>query len=197
MKILGLTGGSGAGKGAAAAYFEALGAGVVDADAVYRDLCRQNQDMLAALAAAFGPVLTPEGALDRPALARVVFSDPAALSRLNALTQPYIRAASLAAFDALQEKGCPLALYDAPTLFQTGGEALCSGVIGVIAPRDMRLARIIARDGLSPEAAAARIDAQPDDAFYRSRCDYLIDNSGDRAGLEAQVRTIFAQISPK
>ena len=150
MKILGLTGGSGAGKGAAAAYFETLGAGVVDADAVYRDLCRQNLDMLTALAAAFGPVLTPEGALDRPALARVVFSDPAALSRLNALTQPYICAASLAAFDALREKGCPLALYDAPTLFQTGGEALCSGVIGVIAPRDMRLARIIARDGLSP-----------------------------------------------
>lgn len=195
MKIIGLTGGSGAGKGAVSRAFGALGVGAVDADAVYRTLCAENHTMLAALAEAFGSVLTAEGTLDRPALARVVFSDPAALARLDALTRPYIRDASLAAFDRLAQAGCTLALYDAPTLFQTGGDELCESVIGVLAPRDIRLARIIERDGLTPEAAAARIDAQPDDGFYRARCAYLIDNGGDLAALDAQVRAVYEQIT--
>lgn len=194
MEIIGLTGGSGAGKGAVAHAFSALGVGAVDADAVYRELCCSNRTMLDELEQAFGAILTPDGTLDRPALARVVFGDPAALARLNALTRPYIRTASLAAFDALAQKGCRLALYDAPTLFQTGSDDLCRAVIGVLAPRDMRLKRICSRDGLSPEAAAARIDAQPADDFYRQRCAYLIDNSGGLAALDAQVRAVYQQL---
>lgn len=195
MKIIGLTGGSGAGKGAAAACFSRLGAGVVDADAVYRGLCRESRPMLAELAAAFGDVLTRAGELDRARLAQAVFSDGEKLELLNRITFPYIRAASMQAFSALSAQGCTWIVYDAPTLFQTGADAFCTVVVGVIAAREVRLRRIIARDKLSHEAAAARIDAQPDDGFYHARCQHILENNGDFAALCAQVESIFGRIS--
>ena len=83
MKIIGLTGGSGTGKGTVAARMRALGAGWVDADAVYRTLCAENREMLSALDTAFGGVTDANGVLDRPKLAKIVFSDPAKLQQLN------------------------------------------------------------------------------------------------------------------
>ena len=195
IKIIGLTGGSGAGKGEAARCFWQFGAGVVDADAVYRTLCAENRPMLEEIRAAFGEVLTTEGALDRPKLAKVVFSDAARLHLLTEITAPYILAASREAFAALAAAGHEVILYDAPTLFQIGAEVLCTAVIGVVAGRETRLARIIARDGLEPMAAAARIDAQPDAAFYRSRCRYILQNDGSLAQLCAAAREIWAQIT--
>lgn len=197
MQIIGLTGGSGAGKTAVSACFEALGAGAVDADAVYRTLCAESRPMLDALDAAFGGVLTPEGALDRPKLANIVFSDPEKLKQLNEITFPYIRAASEARFMELARSGHTIILYDAPTLYQTGADALCEDVIGVIASRETRIARIISRDGLSREAAAARIDAQLDADFYRRRCRFVIENDGDLAALERQARDVWAQLNGK
>lgn len=194
-KIIGLTGGSGAGKSVAAACFRLLGAGVVDADAVYRSLCTESRPMLDALEAAFGDVRTPEGTLDRAKLAKIVFSDRDKLDLLNKITFPYIRAASAQAFAALAAEGHEVILYDAPTLFQTGADALCTGVIGVIAAREIRLKRIISRDKLSAEAAAARIDAQPDAAFYRERCAYILENDGTLDALCAQAKQIWAQIT--
>ena len=110
MKIIGLTGGSGTGKGTVAARMRSLGAGWVDADAVYRGLCAENRAMLDALDAAFGGVTDENGALDRPKLAKIVFSDPEKLAELNRITTPYIRAASLAAIRA--QSACPVVLYD-------------------------------------------------------------------------------------
>ena len=193
-KIIGLTGGSGAGKSAAAVCFARLGAGVVDADAVYRGLCESSRTMLDALARAFGDIYTKTGALDRAKLARLVFSDPEKLKLLNEITFPWIRAASVQAFEALAADGHALILYDAPTLFQTGGDALCSGVIGVVAARDIRLQRIITRDKLPMQAAEARVDSQPDSAFYRQRCRYIIENDGTMDELCGQVREVFARI---
>lgn len=187
MKIYGLTGGSGAGKSAAAQRLTAHGLGWVDADAVYRDLCVPGSALLDALQAAFGDILTPEGALNRPALARLVFSDAAALARLNDLTRPYIWQASQLRFEQLAAQGTNCILYDAPTLFQTGFDRLCDAVIGVVASRETRIARIMARDGPTRTAAAARIDAQPDSTFYRQKCDFILENDGDLSALDAQI----------
>ena len=107
MKIIGLTGGSGTGKGTVAARMRSLGAGWVDADAVYRRLCAENRAMLDALDAAFGGVTDENGALDRPKLAKIVFSDPEKLAELNRITTPYIRAASLAAIRAQSPRRPP------------------------------------------------------------------------------------------
>lgn len=153
MKIIGLTGGSGTGKGTVAARMRALGAGWVDADAVYRTLCAENREMLSALDAAFGGVTDQNGALDRPKLAKIVFSDPAKLQQLNEITTPYIRKASLDAIHA--QSACPIVLYDAPTLFEAGADDFCDKIIAVLAPHDTRVARIIER-GRSVRRGRAR-----------------------------------------
>lgn len=196
MNIIGLTGGSGAGKSTVAHFFAARGAGWVDADVVYHRLCRENRAMLAELSAAFGDVLGADGTLDRSRLALIVFSGPDKLALLDGITTPYIRAASCAAFDACAREGKRFVLYDAPTLFQLGADALCTGgVIGVLAPRAVRVARVMARDGLTEERACARIDAQPDDAFYRVRCRWIIENGGTREETERQCAQLLDFLS--
>ena len=193
MKIIGLTGGSGTGKGTVAARMRELGAGWVDADAVYRGLCAENCEMLTALDTAFGGVLDENGALDRPKLAKIVFSDPDKLAQLNAITVPYIRTASLAAIRA--QADCPIVLYDAPTLFEAGADAWCAQTVGVLADLETRVRRVMARDGLSEAAARARILAQPDDGFYRARCDYIIQNNGDLAALWRETDALYTILS--
>lgn len=192
MRIIGLTGGSGTGKGTFAALLREKGAGWVDADAVYRTLCAENREMLAALDAAFGGVLDQNGALDRPKLAAIVFADPEKLKKLNAITLPYIRAASL---EAMRAQGdCPFVLYDAPTLFEVGADDLCECIIGVLADTEVRVQRIMARDGLDETAARARIGAQPDADFYRARCNYIVENNGGLADLQRQADAIFEDL---
>lgn len=192
MRIIGLTGGSGTGKGTFAALLRDKGAGWVDADAVYRTLCADNREMLTALDTAFGGVLDETGTLDRPKLARIVFADPVKLQKLNEITLPYIRAASL---DAMRNQGgCPFVLYDAPTLFEAGVDDLCECTIGVLADTEVRVQRIMARDGLDEQAARARIGAQPDADFYRARCNYIVENNGDLADLQRQADAIFKDL---
>lgn len=192
MRIIGLTGGSGTGKGTFAALLRDKGAGWVDADAVYRALCAENREMLNALDRAFGGVLDETGALDRPKLARIVFADPEKLRQLNEITLPYIRAASM---DAMRAQGdCPFVLYDAPTLFEAGADNLCERIIGVLADTETRVQRIMARDGLDETAARARIGAQPDADFYRARCNYIVENNGDLADLQRQADAIFKDL---
>ena len=192
MRIIGLTGGSGTGKGTFAALMREKGAGWVDADAVYRTLCAENREMLRELDAAFGGVLDRNGALDRPKLASIVFADPEKLKQLNAITLPYIRAASL---EAMRAQGdCPFVLYDAPTLFEVGADDLCERIIGVLADTEVRVQRIMARDGLDEPAARARIGAQPDADFYRARCDYIVENNGGLADLRQQADAIFEDL---
>lgn len=201
MKILGLTGGSGTGKSTVAQLLTARGAGVVDADALYHALCVSCTPMLRELSAAFGDVLCADGALNRGALAPIVFSDPAKLEQLNTLVYPYIRDASFAAFDRLAAEGCTLALFDAPTLIESGLHRLCrdevtgAGVLGILAPVEVRIGRIIARDGLTEQAARARVGAQPPDSFYFQRCDYLIRNDNGLAELRPLVSRFWDALS--
>lgn len=193
MKIIGLTGGSGTGKGTVATRMRELGAGWVDADAVYHRLCTADHGMLAALDAAFGGVIDQTGALDRPKLAAIVFSDPDKLAQLNEITLPYIRVASLSAIEAQANR--PIVLYDAPTLFEVGADDLCEKTIGVLAHPETRVRRIMARDKLSEQAARARILAQPDDTFYRAKCDYILENNGDLAALWRQTDALYHILS--
>lgn len=189
MKIIGLTGGSGTGKGTVAKYMRRRGAGWVNADAVYRRLCETNEEMLSALARAFGDILTTDGALDRPRLAAIVFSDAEKLRRLNELTFPYIRAASLVELQAQADHS--LVFYDAPTLFENGADSLCDTTVGVLARLEDRVARIMRRDGISEAAAHARVLAQPNDAFYRAHCAYILENNGNFAALRRNANALY------
>ncbi len=189
MKIIGLTGGSGSGKSAVAKIMRKLGAGSVDADSVYRQLCASNREMLDELDRAFGGVLTRSGALDRARLAGVVFGDPEKLRRLNEITFPYICEASLKKIQAQTDK--PIVLLDAPTLFETGADKLCSDTVGIIADINVRLSRIMSRDGISHEAACSRIAAQPDESFYRQKCGHILINNGNLAGLRRDTDDLY------
>ena len=197
MKILGLTGGSGTGKCAACTAFARLGCGVIDADATYRTLCDTCEPMLKEIQNVFGDVFSTDGKLDRKKLGAIVFADAQKLQQLNAITHPYIRQAARDAFAAYSKRGCLLCIYDAPVLFEGQMETLCDKTCAVLAARNTRIARIVARDAITEEYAALRIDAQKDDAFYRERCDYIVQNDADLDTLYTQVRKIYEDMVRK
>lgn len=197
MKILGLTGGSGTGKSAACTAFARLGCGVIDADATYRTLCDTCEPMLKEIQNVFGDVFSTDGKLDRKKLGAIVFADAQKLQQLNAITHPYIRQAARDAFAAYSKRGCLLCIYDAPVLFEGQMETLCDKTCAVLAARNTRIARIVARDAITEEYAALRIDAQKDDAFYRERCDYVVQNDAYLDTLYTQVRKIYEDMVRK
>lgn len=197
MKILGLTGGSGTGKSAACTAFARLGCGVIDADATYRTLCDTCEPMLKEIQNVFGNVFSTDGKLDRKKLGAIVFADAQKLQQLNAITHPYIRQAARDAFAAYSKRGCLLCIYDAPVLFEGQMETLCDKTCAVLAARNTRIARIVARDAITEEYAALRIDAQKDNAFYRERCDYIVQNDADLDTLYTQVRKIYEDMVRK
>ena len=197
MKILGLTGGSGTGKSAACTAFARLGCGVIDADATYRTLCNTCEPMLKEIQNVFGDVFSTDGKLDRKKLGAIVFADAQKLQQLNTITHPYIRQAARDAFAAYSKRGCLLCIYDAPVLFEGQMETLCDKTCAVLAARNTRIARIVARDAITEEYAALRIDAQKDDAFYRERCDYVVQNDADLDTLYTQVRKIYEDMVRK
>lgn len=197
MKILGLTGGSGTGKSAACTAFARLGCGVIDADATYRTLCDTCEPMLKEIQNVFGDVFSTDGKLDRKKLGAIVFADAQKLQQLNAITHPYIRQAARDAFAAYSKRGCLLCIYDAPVLFEGQMETLCDKTCAVLAARNTRIARIVARDAITEEYAALRIDAQKDDAFYREKCDYVVQNDADLDTLYTQVRKIYEDMVRK
>lgn len=197
MKILGLTGGSGTGKSAACTAFARLGCGVIDADATYRTLCDTCEPMLKEIQNVFGDVFSTDGKLDRKKLGTIVFADAQKLQQLNAITHPYIRQAARDAFAAYSKRGCLLCIHDAPVLFEGQMETLCDKTCAVLAARNTRIARIVARDAITEEYAALRIDAQKDDAFYRERCDYVVQNDADLDTLYTQVRKIYEDMVRK
>ena len=191
-QVIGLTGPTGSGKSLVAARFAAAGYLVIDADVVAREVVRPGSELLPRLAEAFGPaILRADGTLDRRALASLAFASPEATARLNAILHPPIRAAIAAAIERAGER--PV-LLDAPQLFEGECDALCDRVVGVLADRAIRLARICARDGLTREEAERRMSAQPDDAFYLARCDRILYNNDDPSALAAATDRLISEI---
>lgn len=190
--LIGLTGGIACGKSTVAALLRARGAVVVDADEVARAVVAPGQPALADIAAAFGPtVLDATGALDRPALARAVFGDPAARRQLEAFTHPRIAAESAVRLAEAQRTGAPLVVYDAALLFESGRAEAFRPILCVTATPEVQRARLMARDGLDLAQAEARVAAQMPVAEKAARADRTIDNSGDRVATEAQVAALW------
>lgn len=192
MLRIGLTGGIGAGKSTVARELERLGAVVIDADAVAREVVAPGTPGLAAVVAEFGEdVLTPDGALDRPALGRIVFSDPGARARLEALTHPRI-AAETARRTAELPAGSVI-VHDVPLLVENRLAGNYDLVVVVGADEEVRLARLVRDRGMAREDALARIRAQADDDDRRAVADVWLDNSGTTEDLLAQVRELWEE----
>jgi dephospho-CoA kinase len=157
-KIIGLTGGSGSGKSTVAAALRSVGALVVDCDKIAHENMAVGGIAYPEIAECFGSeILAPNGEIDRKRLGGIVFNDRAMLERLNAITHRHIIAVVKAAVASAK---CELVVIDAPLLYQTGLDKLCDEVWVTDAPLDIRLDRIAERDGITREAAMARIKNQ-------------------------------------
>lgn len=188
--IVGLTGGTGAGKTSALAALEDLGGTVLDCDAVYHQMLRTDPALREAITAAFGPVFCPDGSLDRQKLGTLVFSDHAALDRLNAIVYEYLPPELLR-----RAQSHTLVGLDAISLMESGLGRLCACTVAVLAPAEDRVRRIMARDGISEDYARLRISAQPSDDFYREHCSHILENTcAGPAQFRDQARIFFRKI---
>jgi dephospho-CoA kinase len=194
VRVLGLTGGIGSGKTTVAGMLQGLGATLVDADQLAREVLAPGEPALAEVRAAFPAAFDPDGSLNRSRLAQRVFSDPTARARLNAITHPRIGARMAARIAAARAQGVAVLVADIPLLLEGDRRALVDTVIVVSVDPATQEERLRARNGLSVEAARARIAAQMPLAEKVRRADHVIDNSGDRQATEAQVRALWERL---
>jgi dephospho-CoA kinase len=194
--VVGLTGNIAAGKSAVARLFGELGAALIDADELAREVVAPGGELWPRLRAEFGPaIFGAYGALDRAALGRLVFADPAARRRLEALTHPAIVAAAERRIVELASACARIVIYEAALLVETGRYRELDLLLVVVAEDALRLARLMARSGLDRGAAEARLRSQLPQAEKAALADYVIDNNGTMEHTRAQVERVWRAIS--
>ena len=188
---VGLTGGIGSGKSVVASVFAEHGALVVDTDAIAREVVAPNSDGLREIARVW-PQTVRGGALDRGTLADIVFGDPAARERLNALLHPHIRRIALER-DARAKPG-QLVVHVVPLLFETGYDRIVDKSVLVTAPLERRIARVVERDHLDEARVRARIAAQIEPDRARRAADFVIENDDGLEQLRARAWAVYEQL---
>ena len=194
MKHVGLTGGVASGKSAVAAKFAELGAVVIDADALARDVVAPGTPGLAAIKDSFGAgILLPDGSLDRKALGAIVFSDEPQRLKLNAIVHPLVRQAA----KELREQAPAEALVveDIPLLVESGQAEDFDAVIVVQAPHEERIRRMVEDRGWSVEDARSRMAAQATDEQRAAVADYVLENFGTIEDLQGRVADLYQQLT--
>ena len=191
MKIIGLCGGSGSGKGAVSEFFSKHGIPSIDTDAVYRELTVANSPLLQELSSFFGnDIINHDGSLNRKKLSEIVFSDKNKLKTLNSLTHKAILKESEKRALKLKEEGFAAVIFDAPLLFESEFDKKCDLIVAVTAPVSKRLERLLVRDTAPIEALKKRIASQLSDDFLRANSDYVIENDGTLDELAEKVDKI-------
>ena len=190
-KLIGLTGRSGSGKGAVCNIFARHGIPSIDTDAVYHEILASKGPCTDELVATFGKdVLDQNGVVDRKKLGATIFGKPNTselLNSLNTITHKYIMTKTREMVRALADAGATAVLIDAPQLFEAGVDRECDLIRGIIASPALCVERITKRDGIDHQAASRRLESQHDDAFFRTHCDAVIENTADLEALERAV----------
>ena len=171
--IIGITGGTGCGKTTLLNLIREQGGLVLDCDTIYHELLLSDREMLDAIDARF-PGVVEDGSLNRKKLGAIVFADEQALLDLNAITHSAVKREVLRRLEAKPT----LAAIDAIGLFEGGLAELCDVTVAVTAPAEVRIHRLMARDGITEEYARSRIAAQHDEGWFRDRCTYVLENGG-------------------
>ena len=195
MTIIGITGQSGAGKGECSKILASYGFYVIDADEVYHNIITPPSKCLDELVQSFGAgILDKDGHLDRKTLGGIVFGEENAdkLSLLNRITHKHVCENIYGTLELLKSQGCSRALIDAPLLLEAELNLDCDFTISVIADKDVRIKRIMARDSIDEHAACKRIDSQRPTEFYTSRTDFTVENNGDLLTLKTQIEKILS-----
>ncbi|PPF19415.1 MULTISPECIES: dephospho-CoA kinase [unclassified Rathayibacter] len=197
MHLVALTGGIASGKSTVARRLAEHGAVVVDADVLAREVVEPGEPALAAIAERFGPsVIRADGALDRPALGAIVFSDAAARADLNAITHPAVTLRSQRLFaEAAEADPDAVVVYDVPLLAEGRGAGEFDEVVVVHAPQHLRIERLVARRGLTEEEARARVSSQASDEERLALADVVIDSSGTLEETLARTDALWERLA--
>ncbi len=195
MTVIGLCGGSGAGKTTVLSVFELCGSAPSDTDRGYRDICVPNSPCICEIRAFFGDgVIAPSGELDRKALGSIIYNDAEKREALNNITHRYIRLETERRIEEFRGLGYESVTVDAPLLFESGFDKMCDVTVGVVSDEKIRIARIMSRDGITEEHALSRIRAQYSDEYLKERCEYIIENNGTRCGLVLSSAAAYEKI---
>jgi len=194
--LVGLTGSIATGKSTVSRMFAHLGALVLDADVLAREVVMPGQPAYLKIVEEFGPsVIQDDGSLDRKALGAIVFADATRRRRLEEITHPAIGLRQQRILSVLEEEEFEgIVIWDVALLFETGGVARMDRVVVVYADPDTELARLMARDGIPEAQARTRMASQMPVAEKARRAHYVIDNSGERVETERQVKTVYESL---
>ncbi len=176
MRLIGLCGRSGSGKSSFSKIASEYGIITIDCDAVYKELVSRPSECLMELQEAFGDEIITDGVLNRRVLAPIVFSDNEKLQILNSITHKHITAEIKKILAKIPDNS--IVLLDAPTLFESGLDKECESVVAVVCNDEICLQRIVQRDGISKDAAHARLNNQKSLEFYYKNCNYVLENNG-------------------
>ena len=198
MRVIGLTGGIASGKSTAARTLAELGARIVDADQVARDVVAAGQPALAEIARTFGrEMLLPDGTLDRKRLGTIIFADADKRRALNAITHPRIAVETQARLAKLRADGVPVAVYEAALLVENGVHKGLDGLLVVVCDEATQLRRLMSRDGYVEADARARIAAQAPMADKVAAATWVVDTSGPLADTKKQLARVWEEILAK
>ena len=187
--IIGITGGTGCGKTTLLTEIEKLGGMVLDCDAIYHDLLRSDEQLLAAIDNRF-PGVVENGQLNRKKLGAIVFADEQALLALNAITHGAIKQSVLCKLSSQPM----LAAIDAIALFEGGLSELCDITVAITAPTGDRVKRLMARDHIPEAYARSRIAAQHNEGWFRERCDEILENNGDLDSFRSKCLAFLTRL---
>lgn len=195
MTIIGITGPTGAGKTTALNELKKLGGVIIDCDAVYHELLKSNRALQDELQNRFGILTDENGGFDRKKLGGVVFHNPAALADLNAIAHRHVVDAVKVILAKAEEEKIPIAAIDAIALFESGLADLCQATVAITAPAEIRVERIMTREGISREYAQSRVNAQNPEEFFTSRCQHTLRNDcASAAEFADRAQKLFRSI---
>jgi dephospho-CoA kinase len=195
MKIIGITGPTGAGKSVLSSLLSELGYPTIDADKVYHDMLIPPSECLDAIRAHFGDgVFAQDGTLERAKLSQIVFNSPEKLELLNKTVLGKVIKRITKMTVEYSRRGVQTVIVDAPTLIESGFNKKCSAVISVLAPTELRVKRIMERDSINEEAARLRVRAQKDDSFYLNNSDRVLYNTENYESFKKEVLSLFSEL---
>ncbi len=194
MKIIGLTGLTGAGKSTVAQKLMAYGCYHIDADKVAREVINNNENVKNKLKERFGDdVINADGTTNRPILASRAFASEENTNALNEITHPAVTEEIQSIIKDMEEIGYRGVIIDAIALFESGEDKLCDFTVAVVAPRDIRLERIMKRDNITEEKALERINAQKDESFFTKQADFVLWNYPPY-DINVEIKPIILQL---
>jgi len=194
MRVIGLTGGIASGKSTVGQMLKDLGAAVIDADELARQVVEPGEPALAEIAQRFPGVLTPEGRLNRPLLGEKIFGAESERLALNAIVHPRIHQRFQEKIRALAASGVDLAVYDAALLIENKLHEKLNGLIVVLVPPEIQVSRLVARSGISNEEAERRVAAQLPLVEKARYATWIVDNSNDLRSTRDQVASVWQAI---